>query len=234
MAGESRSSPKKNDTYGVNIGGVGGGIHHSNIAGGDINNITLIIRAITEARTSSGDHITDEVGNRIIHEVRGVLEKWRQDTIQELSKLMSDMSSQSAPLSLGQLERHLENSLGLTRQYRQLSQAKGLLGGFTLPPQAMMVTEPITFVFGGEKGEEQPAIHIAKAIRENRIRVNFRGLNTYDRISAAVERDPSFSGPLKVILPRGTCIYPEGGEIGFSSFSLPKQEMGAGRVVHIE
>jgi len=223
MANESQSSHTNNHSSKVNIDNVGD-ILESIIAGRDVN-IFLVIQDL-KAQTSVGDRIG---------EVRKQWAELYNATMQLLSRSMSELSSQYPTLWPGELEQRLEDSLRLTRQSRQLSRAKGLLGEFiAVSPQAMMITEPITFVFGGETGEAQPAIHIAKALREKRIRVNFRGLDLYNRIGAVVERDPSFpSGPLKVILPAGTCIYPEGG-MEFSSFKLPRQEAEAGRVVCID
>ncbi len=219
MANESGSSDTNKHTSGVNIDNVRDFLN-SIIAGQDVN-ITLIINEL-KAQTSVGDSID---------EIRRQVTKLQNLVMELLSRSMADLSRQYTTLPSRELERRLEDSLQFTRQSRQLSRVKGILGEFVTSPQAMMIAEPITFIFGGELGEKQPATHIAKALRDKKIQVNFRGLDSFSRIGAMVERDPSFFGPLKVILPAGTCISLEGG-MQFSSFTLTGKETG--RIVHID
>jgi hypothetical protein len=100
----------------------------------------------------------------------------------------------------------------------------------------MMINETVTFVLGGKAGDHQPAIHIAKALRDKKIRIEFRGLNSFDKIGIKVERDPSFpTGPLKVVIPAGTCISSEAsGRIRFRSFVSSQDKLGAGRQILID
>lgn len=220
MADESGSSGT-DDRTGINIDNVRD-ILNSIMAGRDVN-ITLVINELKE-QTSVGNRI-EEIGQKVT--------RLQNITTQLLSESMSELSSQYTTLPPRVLEQRLEDSLQLSRQSRQLSRVKGILGEFVVSPQGMMISEPVTFVFGGELGEKQPATHIAKALREKKIRVNFRGLNSFSRIGTIIERDSSFSEPLKVVLPAGTCIGLEGG-MEFSSFLLTGKEEETGRTVYVD
>jgi hypothetical protein len=91
----------------------------------------------------------------------------------------------------------------------------------------MMITETVAFIFGGAEGNRQAPISITQAINEKKIRVRFEGSGSFSEMKVVVERAPSFpQGPLKVIVPAGTCISPNvRGTIEFPSFNLPKQNL---------
>jgi hypothetical protein len=165
-------------------------------------------------------------------EVRQQVEARRQAVLQEQSRLAPELN-QLSRLSPGEAGRLLEKAWQANAQSMRLSRLAKVLGDFAVSPQAMMVTEPVIFVFGGEDGERQPAVHIAKALKEKKIRINFRGTGSYSQIEAMLQRDPSFpAGPLKVVIPAGTCVsHGEGGLLEFPSFVVPQHELETDRVV---
>jgi hypothetical protein len=208
-------------------------VEHQNNAAGDINNIVNLIvlssdniKVIKELqKLGLFGNDTDEAERQVGRLCEEILQ--RQES---MSRELGQQANSTVSEQLLKDYEHFSDSL------KRLQDVGNLLNSFKVLPQPMMINETVTFVLGGKAGDYQPATHIAKAIRDKKIRIEFKGLNSFDKIGIKVERDPSFpTGPLKVVIPAGTCISSEAsGRIRFRSFFSSQEKLGPGRRILID
>src|SRR5688572_13189720 len=147
-----------------------------NNAAGDINNIVNLI-------------VLGSNNLEVLKELQklGLFGTDTGEAERELRKLSEEILQRRQAMShqLGEQDRSVSKQLladyeRCSDSLKRLQDVGNLLHSFEIFPQPMMINETITFVFGGKAGDYLPAMHIATALRQKKIQIDFRGLNSFE------------------------------------------------------